>query len=309
MEIALGVEVTDVPGAQPAVDDGLRGLVGLLVVALHHQVAVYTDLPRIPPRQDFIVLIHEFYPDQWIGPAHRGEAFIRGQLAVDEMVIRRQVGDSRGRLGLAVTTGHNWTPDLDGLLEFIHGHGRCAVHQVLHRGHIDFLDTRNFQQLVNYCRGQEKLRDPVLRNGVKDQRGLGLAHHDHRTALAGTGHGKQAGSVGHRRRRQVNRALIRAVTACQHIVGDEGLGTAMSVHHPLGHAGGAAGGRQHHHVVHVITHLGPGTGRTGCPLFQRQGIGGLGVDADPVFYFRQAGPQFGNHRLEIALVEHHVTIK
>jgi len=70
---------------QPAVDDGLGGLLGGLVVALHHQVATDADLARLAARQDFVGVVHDLDADQRIGSADRGQALVRRELAGDEV--------------------------------------------------------------------------------------------------------------------------------------------------------------------------------------------------------------------------------
>ncbi|MNL53410.1 hypothetical protein D3C87_1766540 [compost metagenome] len=71
VQVAFGVDVADVAGVQPAVDEGFGGLVRLLVVALHDQVAAHADLAGGTAWQDPLVIVHDLHADQRVGTANR----------------------------------------------------------------------------------------------------------------------------------------------------------------------------------------------------------------------------------------------
>ncbi len=87
MEVTTGVEVADVAGMQPAVDDRFRGLGRVLVIALHYQIAADADLARFALRQDTVVVVKDLDSDQGIGPSHRRKPLVAGQRTGVEMLV------------------------------------------------------------------------------------------------------------------------------------------------------------------------------------------------------------------------------
>ena len=139
VEVAVGVEVADVAGVQPAVDDRLRGLVRRLVVALHHEVAAHADLAGRARRQDGAGVVHDLDADQRIGAPDRREPLVGREPAIVEVRVRRQERDRPRRLGLAVAAHHHRPEDLDRPLELVDRHRRRAVEEILQRREVDFL--------------------------------------------------------------------------------------------------------------------------------------------------------------------------
>ena len=150
-------------------------LSGCLVVALHDEIAAHADLAGRALLQLGIAVVEDGHADQRVGPPDRAQALVRRELAVDEMLFGRQVGDRRRRLGLAVAARHHRAEDRDRLLQLLDRHRRRAVHDVAQRREIALVDARNVEQPVDHRRRQEELGDPVLRDRAEQGRRVGLA--------------------------------------------------------------------------------------------------------------------------------------
>ncbi|MNQ67973.1 hypothetical protein D3C85_825150 [compost metagenome] len=242
VQIAFGIDMADVAGMQPTVDDGLGGLLRLLVVTLHDQVAAHAYFTGFTARQDLVGVAHHFDADQRVRAADRGQAFVVGELVTHQMLVRTKVGDAGRCFGLTIAAGHDRAENLDSFLQLVYRHGSRAVHQVLHRGEVQLLDTGNFQQPVDHRWRQKELADPALCNGVQHQCRIGFGNDHYSATLRRAGYGQQAGSVGHRCGGHIHRLFTIAISTGQHEVGDERLHAAVGVHHSLWRARSATSG-------------------------------------------------------------------
>ena len=114
VQVALGVLVADVAGAQPAVDDrrrpSARGPCSSPSSPGRRRRRSRRPRPAAAPRRR-----RRGSRRVTIGrrPAARGQPLVVGRLAVDEVLLRAQHRDRRRRLGLAVALHHHRAEDVD----------------------------------------------------------------------------------------------------------------------------------------------------------------------------------------------------
>ena len=239
----------------------VRRLLGVLVVALHHQVARRrrsrrsrpAAASRRPRRGSRRATIGR-------RPAARGQALVVGRLAVDEVLLRAQHRDRRRRLGLAVALHHHRAEHVDRLPQLVDRQRRGAGDEVAQRREVAVGEARLVEQPVDHRRRQEQLGHAVLLDHVEHRRGLRLGQDDDGAAARGARQRQHAGRVRHRRRREVHDRLVGPVAAGDHEVRAERLEAAVRVHHALGLAGRPAGGHHGDDVVRAA-YVDDGRGR------------------------------------------------
>ncbi len=68
MQVTLGIQVADIAGVQPAVDDGFRSLVRCLEIALHDEIATHADFTGLALRQHLTLIIQDLDANQRVRP-------------------------------------------------------------------------------------------------------------------------------------------------------------------------------------------------------------------------------------------------
>ncbi|MNR12512.1 hypothetical protein D3C85_1288730 [compost metagenome] len=130
MQIAIGVEMTDIAGMQPAIDDGFGGLLRVLVITLHDEIAAYADLTGFSLWQNHVVVVHDLDANQGIGSADGGQPLITCNMSIYKVLARGQMRDGAWCFGLPVAFHHDWPEDLDRLAQLLDRHRRRTVEEV-----------------------------------------------------------------------------------------------------------------------------------------------------------------------------------
>ena len=62
MQIALRIDMADIPRVQPAINDGFSRLIRGLIIALHDEIAPDADFSSFTAGKDAVLIVHNFNP-------------------------------------------------------------------------------------------------------------------------------------------------------------------------------------------------------------------------------------------------------
>ena len=240
---ALAVEAGDVAGVQPAAGEGLGGLLGQVVVALHHQRGAHAELAGLPGGNGLVVVVEQRH----VHPRRRapagGETLGLRQVVLGLLHVRQR----HRRLGLAEVLVEDVAPLLDALAQARRAHRRGAVEDRLQARQIRGRRARRIEQRVDHHRHQHGRGDAVLLDHVEEEIRREAARHVERAAALQ--HRDEEGRGRVRERRAHQHAQLLGELPLGHLQHRQVGAAARGRHHALGLAGGAAGVVDRAHVV------------------------------------------------------------
>ena len=241
------VHVAEVAGVQPAIAQRLRGQLGLVPVAFHHQRPAHDDLAVLSWRQKAVLGVDDGQLAADQRPAYRiGFAEVP---VLGPGVERWQRGHAGGRFGHAVA-GHEACLG-EVFLRFDHqrlGHRRGAVEKGFHAGQVEFAGSGLVDHHAQHRRHATRHGHAVALDGSQRLEAIEARQHHGAAQRDQRRYAQPCGTdVEHRCRDHRHRVVVEPDLRCKsHRAGHQ---VGVGVHHTLGRAGAATGVEQAYHIV------------------------------------------------------------